>query len=58
MNGGENLPYKAFLPYLDDGGKLYFTILHSDTLTVDGAMIFISYAISYTTSAIYALCDT
>ena len=40
MNGSKHLPYKAFLPYLDDGGKLYFTILPSDTLTVDGTLIF------------------
>ena len=57
MNGSKHLPYKAFLPYLDDGGKLYFTILPSDTLTVDGTLIFISHTISYNISKIYALCD-
>ena len=56
--GINNCHIRPFIPYLDDGRKLYFTILHSDTLTVDGAMIFISYAISYNTSAIFALCDT
>ena len=39
MNSSKHLPYKAILPYLDGGGKLYFTILHCDTLTVVGAMI-------------------
>ena len=34
-----NCHIRLFIPYLDDGGKLYITILHSDTLTGDGTMI-------------------
>ena len=56
--GINNCHIGPFVPYLDDGRKLYITILHSDTSTVDGTMLFISYVISYNISAIFALCHT